>query len=444
MRILSFSSSSTNNSLKEQGAEVINIGEKGIIETIYNKNEVKEVFKSSMDISTLEDLDKKCEIVIFDFISLTNNYYRIKNMFFSEQTLEDFYDNQSIDKLSSYTDIDEFINIFKEAFKIIINNICRFYHPSEIVLLNIEDIILGNTFLQSIFTEAKKIVPGCIEINIKTNKEISVDLLKSKVDEIKIFKGEKVHTSLNNIRYVFKKANISNKDKLVVIFSAFSTDIPKYNYISFLKTIDCNKLFILDDYGQKGSYYLGLDGNMEIETSVISLIMSIMSQNDITLKNVIAVGSSKGGSAALYYGFKYGFGNIIAGAPQYRIGSYLLDLSIKQYALDIFGEISDSKRIKYDNLIRLNLTNANNTKAKILTSDGDNQYLRVLKPIENEIQRENYKITIEKCEINNHGEISKVYPEYLLTQLENILEGKGVYSFNPIFKIIKKLRKRGN
>ena len=67
---------------------------------------------------------------------------------------------------------------------------------------------------------------------------------------------------------------------------------------------------------------------LDIETSVVSLISNIMHENNILFKNVISVGSSKGGTAALYYGMKYNYGNIIVGAPQYKIGTYLSDLSI--------------------------------------------------------------------------------------------------------------------
>ena len=98
--------------------------------------------------------------------------------------------------------------------------------------------------------------------------------------EKKVFNGEKVFSSIHPIRYCFEKALLNNKDKLLIVFSAFSSDEPKYNYINTLKTCDCNKLFILDDYGSKGSYYFGLQGEFTIETSVMSLISYIMSKNN--------------------------------------------------------------------------------------------------------------------------------------------------------------------
>ncbi|MDK8210807.1 hypothetical protein QP741_24980, partial [Bacillus subtilis] len=51
----------------------------------------------------------------------------------------------------------------------------------------------------------------------------------------------------------------------------------------------------------------------------------IMSKHGFTHKNVMTVGSSKGGYAALYYGIKYHFGQVIAGAPQSKLGDFLID-----------------------------------------------------------------------------------------------------------------------
>ena len=163
-----------------------------------------------------------------------------------------------------------------------------------------------------------------------------------------------------------------------------------------------------------------------------------MRENNILFKDVISVGTSKGGSAALYYGMKYNYGNVIIGAPQYKIGTYLSDLSIKTYGKDIFGEINIANRIKYDNLIRL--VSNNKTKVSILTSEGDNQYKRVLKEYSNVAEELGLSVKFDMCTIKEHNEIAKVFPEYLLNKLEQILRIKVV---NKIFlyKYIRKIFK---
>lgn len=50
--------------------------------------------------------------------------------------------------------------------------------------------------------------------------------------------------------------------------------------------------------------------------------MSIVAKYQVKLNNVITVGSSKGGYAALYYALKYGFGHAIAGGPQVKLGDF--------------------------------------------------------------------------------------------------------------------------
>ncbi|MGG7058103.1 hypothetical protein ACQPUZ_07365 [Clostridium tertium] len=416
------------------------------------------------DINTFGNIDIDGDKFIFDLIKEIDTIYKKK----------DFYSYDNNIKVNGKASFIETINIdyleYKETIKIFINKLAKKYHSSDIILLNflfdeefkiIDDKLVPisedelNSIkamnyhlnkLVDIFTEE---FPGINVIDF--NKAIFISdyiyrVFKFKSDiEFKIieeinkninkkrFKGEKIFSSIHPIKYYFEKAKINNKSKLIVVFSAFSNSDAKYNYISTLKICDCNKLFILDDFGKKGTYYLGLNGNFDIESSVISLITYIMSKNNIEFSNVVSIGSSKGGSAAIYYGMKYNFGNVIAGAPQYKIGTYLSDLSISDYAFDIFGEINDSNRVKYNNLIRL----VANTKTNIylLTSDGDNQYKKVLKEFEYVSRELQIKLNVEKCNINSHGEISKEFPKFLYDKLDLVLD-KGIINFNIINKKI--------
>ena len=172
----------------------------------------------------------------------------------------------------------------------------------------------------------------------------------------------------------------------------------------------------------------------------MSLISYIMSKYNISFNNVISIGSSKGGTAALYYGMKYNFGNIIVGSPQYKIGTYLGDLSIKDYGNEIFGEITPSTRIKYNNLIRLVSNNCVRKKIYILTSEGDNQYKKVLKEFEFVLEEFNIKVVIDKCNINHHNEISKEYPGYMIEKLCKILK-EGYINQKLIQKVISFVKK---
>lgn len=416
------------------------------------------------DINTFGNIDVNGDKFIFDLIKEIDNLYKKK----------EFYSYTSNLKIGGKESLIDTVNIedleYREIIKVFINKLSKQFHSSDIILLNfsfdeefktvgnelmalskdeIKYIQDMNSHLNRLVGIFKELYPGISVVTFE--KAIVIDDLKNKTfkfrDDVnqeiirminkninrKKFDGEKIFSSIHPIKYYFEKAKLNNKNKLMIIFSAFSTDEAKYNYISTLKTCDCNKLFILDDFGSKGTYYLGLKGDFNIETSVMALISYIMSKNNILFSNVISIGSSKGGSAAIYFGLKYNFGDVIAGAPQYKIGTYLSDLSISDYALEIFGEISECNRIKYNNLIRLSANTC--TNIYLLTSDGDNQYKKVLKEFEFVSRELNIKLNIDKCEINNHGEISREFPKFLYDKLDLVLN-KSLINFNKANKSI--------
>ena len=436
------------------GENIRRIENQSLITLINPIDKIQNNFKTINEIVNIRDIKCNKGKFIFDALNDVKILNTVNDIFFNDNN--SIYLNKNI----KYTKKD-LLSINKEIYRIvieiIINKVVRETHVNNILFihyqidteekfseklikLNDEEGKLVdriNSHLLMIKNIIKERVPNIniLEINqgvyLTDSKERSIYLeesIKLKIiEEVKIFikdnyvfNNEKIHPSLNPIRYCFNKAKIRNKDKLLIVFSAFSQDKPKYNYMNILSYIDCNKLFILDDYGEKGSYYLGLNGELDIETSTMSLISKIMKENNIEFNNVISIGSSKGGSAALYYGLKYNYGNIIVGSPQYKIGSYLSDLSIKTYAREIFGDISLKNRIKYDNLIRL--VSNSNSNIFLLTSEGDNQYSKVLKEFENVSDELNIKLHITKCDIEHHKEIAKVFPKFLIDNLSKILK----------------------
>ena len=143
--------------------------------------------------------------------------------------------------------------------------------------------------------------------------------------------GEEVFYSYKKIKFLSYERD---SEKLVVIFSGFNgPDAERqqsYNYIRSLINLNVNKLFILDNHGDRGSYYVGNIDQGSVEMSVFELIEFQRRKLEITRKNVILCGSSKGGSAALYFGLKYGYGEVISGAPQIKISDYLGSLEHTQ------------------------------------------------------------------------------------------------------------------
>lgn len=227
------------------------------------------------------------------------------------------------------------------------------------------------------------------------------------------------------IKYVFQEGK-SNKKMLIIVFSGFAS--PKasiqisYNYLRILNNIDCNKLFILDNYGPKGCYYLGERMSFEVETSVISLITHIIRKCNIRFEDVVSAGSSKGASAALYYGLKYNFGHIIIGAPQILIGEYISYVS-EETANYIMGPEKAAKdRNKLNELIIKQIEKPILSKISVLSSKNDWQYESHLIPFILECNKRQISVDLKLDDrMADHGEIGGYYSEFLLMNLLYLL-----------------------
>ena len=82
------------------------------------------------------------------------------------------------------------------------------------------------------------------------------------------------------LKYLFLN---NHSNVLIISFSGFS-DKPMYNYIRTLRTIKADKLFILDDFGYKGSYYWFENGNDKPLLLVNSLLQTLLSGGSLSEK----------------------------------------------------------------------------------------------------------------------------------------------------------------
>ena len=141
---------------------------------------------------------------------------------------------------------------------------------------------------------------------------------------LKIYLLLKERKFRKRLKYIYIN---NHSDSLLVVFSGFPSGKPVYNYmrtLSNLKTI--SKLFILDDFGYKGSYYWfekGKDYPLSLTTDLIKTVMG-----GGKFKRMVTMGTSKGGTCAIYYGLIFKASDIYSGACQYYVGNYL---SIKEH-----------------------------------------------------------------------------------------------------------------
>lgn len=122
----------------------------------------------------------------------------------------------------------------------------------------------------------------------------------------------------NKLPYLFFD---NHSDELMIVFSAFSGSKRRYNYVKGLSDCRCDRLYILDPWGYTGSYNMYENGNTYPEDITNKLIYSVINRRKY--KKLITVGSSKGGTCAIYFGLNFKADEIFSGACQYNIGSYL-------------------------------------------------------------------------------------------------------------------------
>jgi len=83
----------------------------------------------------------------------------------------------------------------------------------------------------------------------------------------------KERTYQGRLKYVLKR---QGSKTLIISFSGFSPT-PGYNYMRTLKSITADQLFILDDFGYRGSYYWFENG----EDLPLQLVQSLVNQTVI-------------------------------------------------------------------------------------------------------------------------------------------------------------------
>lgn len=117
---------------------------------------------------------------------------------------------------------------------------------------------------------------------------------------------------------------VPGAEHAVVVFSALG---PKgsftYNYKRSLDALPAHKIYVLDDFGDQGAYFHSHHRYLGIHRSVLAALQAALLDLGTPPEHTHAVGSSKGGTAALMFAAELGAATVIAGAPQIKIGSFL-------------------------------------------------------------------------------------------------------------------------
>lgn len=248
------------------------------------------------------------------------------------------------------------------------------------------------------------------------------------------FKNEKVFFNDIPVKYWFRTAK-TDSDYLIISFSGlhsteFQGGAPVYNHISTLAPVDCHQLFILDSYKNQFCYYVGLGGSYEYERTVIALITTYANTYRITPENIIVTGSSKGGSAALYYSLKYRFGKAIIGAPQLYIANYLKRRATSESMNLRFQRLlgQDEKQgISFWNQLIFNQVALTKQFPELFfhVGTGDFHYSEHLRPLLKKLDEKSVNYELDLANYTEHSDTGLYFSPFLLGKVQTIITRKG-------------------
>ncbi|MCM3399451.1 prolyl oligopeptidase family serine peptidase [Oceanobacillus profundus] len=251
------------------------------------------------------------------------------------------------------------------------------------------------------------------KIIISAKSFITRQYMKNVLNSEKEFKIEE---GPGRIKYLLQPNEKS--DKLLVVFSGFPLigKPPVYNYVLTFRNLKCNKLFILDDFGEdyRGTYYLGTNEKWFLTTEITNLISTIKTQLNIKDENITLTGSSKGGFAALYYAFKDTYGCVIAAEPQIMVGNYLSAAQHLGVFNNIMGEYTKEKREALNKVI-FNITEQRDqypNKVIIFCGKNNDYYLKKhLIYFTSYLEKKGISHELVLGDFSQHSQVGKHYPK---------------------------------
>lgn len=224
------------------------------------------------------------------------------------------------------------------------------------------------------------------------------------------------------LKYMCNKVKTS--DTLVIVFSACTRKgIPaRYNYVRTLEKTDCNRLYILDDFGEdrRGSYYLGHMPEFKEQEAAIELVKNFIDK--LNPKKVVFCGSCKGGYAALNIGSRFKDSIMIIGEPTYKIATeFKLSDALLRYWM---GEVTDENIKKIDAYLTKQLENnefKNSQKIHIFYSTCDEYIERHTIPLLNDLRKYGYCLEEETADFSAHADLGLYFSDYLKRKVQDII-----------------------
>ena len=229
------------------------------------------------------------------------------------------------------------------------------------------------------------------------------------------FSDEQVFEAEHPVRYLLRRGTAEDAG-LLVIFSGFHKPfVRRYNYVRSLADTTCHRLYVMDDLGARGCYYLGAGGDYFVERSVAALIAHVAGELGLDASKVVTGGTSKGATAAVYYAVKHGYAAAIVGAPQSYIATYLTRQSqARDVAELIAGDLSEQSLAALDRLLFETVrASPHRPELTFYTSEKDLHYARHLVPLLELLAECGYSASVIMGDYERHSAVGIPYSEFL-------------------------------
>ena len=215
----------------------------------------------------------------------------------------------------------------------------------------------------------------------------------------KTFYGEKP------VRYLLDKSE-ENSDSLLFVFSAVNKLFDfTYNYRASLVDFPGTVCYIIDDFGDQGSYYLANSRNFAEFRSVQQAMAHIANDLGIPLENAAALGSSKGGAGAIIHGVSAGIKHVVAGGPQYKIGNFTKDPHPNILSYIAGGNTEEDIEWANNAMFEVLKDGDRNTRISVIVGKADGHYKKHAVPLADDAKLLGYQVDLLPLPGTTHAEL---------------------------------------
>lgn len=217
------------------------------------------------------------------------------------------------------------------------------------------------------------------------------------------------------LKYLYFK---NHSDTLLIIFSAFTGNSRRYNYVKGLSDCICDRLYILDTWGYKGSYNMYENGEAYPEEITNRLITKMLNRG---YKKIVTAGSSKGGTCAIYFGLNFHADEIKAGACQYYLGSYLHRPDHEKIFKGMMGKNASERECKILNNKMpdcLEKHTGCSSKVHVFYSKKELTYERQIVDLMAKLKECNIPFYDVESDFENHEDVGRPFLAYLKQNIE--------------------------